>query len=123
MPHERRRHVRKVVDLNATLYLGVPLHPGLEGGEGQSSGESWEVRLKDLSIGGAYVITDVDLPFDTAVSLVLRLPNGEVAVKGTVRWCRDDGLGVQFGLLGAKATYAITTLLEALEPAPDSRRF
>jgi len=32
------------------------------------------------------------------------------AMPGVVRWCRPDGMGVQFGNLGARETHAITEL-------------
>ena len=32
------------------------------------------------------------------------------ALPGVVRWNRDDGMGVQFGLIGARETHAITEL-------------
>ena len=31
-------------------------------------------------------------------------------IPGVVRWTRPDGMGVQFGLLGARETHAITEL-------------
>jgi hypothetical protein len=32
-----------------------------------------------------------------------------------VRWTRSDGMGVQFGLIGARETHAITELTRAKE--------
>jgi hypothetical protein len=34
----------------------------------------------------------------------------EFALPGVVRWVRDRGMGVQFGLLGVQETHAITEL-------------
>jgi hypothetical protein len=38
-----------------------------------------------------------------------------------VRWKSKDGIGVQFGLLGAKQTYALTEFLARRETIPDIR--
>ena len=61
--------------------------------------------------------------FGTVVKLHLHFPEGMIAVEATVRWAKPGGMGIQFGVLGAKETFAITEHLAALEPVPDSRRF
>jgi type IV pilus assembly protein PilZ len=35
-----------------------------------------------------------------------------LAIPGVVRWARDGGMGVQFGLLGARETHAIMSLVQ-----------
>jgi Tfp pilus assembly protein PilZ len=49
---------------------------------------------------GADVIIHVELPGQ----------NGPVSLPGVVRWVRDGGMGVQFGLLGAVETHIITEI-------------
>jgi type IV pilus assembly protein PilZ len=41
----------------------------------------------------------------------------EFALPAVVRWVRSDGMGVQFGLLGALETHAITELTKSTESA------
>jgi type IV pilus assembly protein PilZ len=65
-----------------------------------------------MSLGGMFVETSSPAPFGTSISLVMVLPGKhEVSVKATVRWTEPDGMGVQFGLMGARDTHAITQIL------------
>lgn len=110
MPDERRRHVRKRVDLQGILVK-----------KGDETGPS--VHVADLSVGGAFLETDATFPFGTEVTLEIDIPASKITVPATVRWAKPGGCGVQFGNLGVKQTYAITQHLAAMEPMPDSRRF
>ena len=69
---------------------------------------------RDVSIGGMYVDCSESLAFGTKLTVVGRLPTMKVEARlpGTVRWCKPDGLGVQFGLLGARETHAIAQLMQ-----------
>ncbi len=71
---------------------------------------SLEGRSKDISLGGMFVLLNESLPFGAAITVRFRLPSGEgpMALQGIVRWERTDGVGVQFGPVGAKETFAIT---------------
>lgn len=79
----------------------------------QTGGGSFEARVRDLSVGGAYVLSDRKMSFGQHVKLTIALPalveHGKPAavLDGIVRWVRDDGFGVQFGPTGALATYAL----------------
>jgi hypothetical protein len=79
----------------------------------QHGSEQFEARVRDLSVGGAYVVSDRKLAFNAPVTLTVKLPalteRGKPAavLEGVVRWIRDDGFGVQFGPTGALATYAL----------------
>ena len=68
---------------------------------------------RDVSIGGVFVETVTPLPFGTEVVLHLRVPSQkeELLLPGVVRWTRQDGMGVQFGLLGARETHVITEIV------------
>jgi len=69
-------------------------------------------RSRDLSIGGMYVRAPENLPFNTKVMIVTHLPGaGEVRLPGLVRWSGPDGFGVQFGLLGARETHALSKMM------------
>ena len=67
---------------------------------------------KDISIGGMFVETTTPAPFGAGVVVELQLPNTQNAMTlpAVVRWVRSDGMGLQFGLLGALETHAITEL-------------
>jgi hypothetical protein len=79
----------------------------------QHGGEVFEARVRDLSVGGVYVVSDRRLPFGATVSVTLKLPaliergKPPVTLEGIVRWVREDGFGIQFGPTGALATYAL----------------
>jgi c-di-GMP-binding flagellar brake protein YcgR len=67
---------------------------------------------KNLSLGGMYVVTDVDLPYGTDVTVRFRLPalKEETNCAATVRWKKDDGVGLQFGSLRALEVWALNQL-------------
>jgi hypothetical protein len=79
----------------------------------QVGSERFQGRVRDLSVGGAYVLSDRKLAFGQHVKITIALPalteRGKPAaiIDGIVRWIRDDGFGVQFGPTGALATYAL----------------
>jgi type IV pilus assembly protein PilZ len=62
-----------------------------------------------------FVETPTPAPFGAAVLVYLRLPGmkQEVAIRSTVRWTKPDGMGVQFGVMGARETHALTELLSS----------
>ena len=67
-------------------------------------------RVTDLSVGGMRVETDAPLGIGSTAVAQVRLPGStpEVSLPAIVRWTRDGAAGLQFGLLGARATYLIT---------------
>ena len=73
---------------------------------------------EDLSIGGAFLLTDAQLPTGSRVMVELTLPSSwePVLVIGEVRWRRVDppGLGVAFVDTTAEAHVALGQLLTAL---------
>ena len=79
----------------------------------KGSGERRSGRAGDLSLGGMYVQTANPLAFGAELVVHLTLPGQKApfALPGVVRWTRaGEGMGVQFGLLGARETHAITEL-------------
>lgn len=98
---EKRRHPRKEVSLAAELLL-----------EGESV--RVEGRCQDLSIGGSYVVTAARAPFGTKISLWIQMAGAVIEVAGIVRWNGVDGVGVQFGSMGAKATHEITQAIRVI---------
>jgi hypothetical protein len=79
--------------------------------EVEVGGRRFAANLRDLSVGGAYVLTNERLAFNTPVALWITLPaiadKGPRRLSGLVRWVREDGFGVQFGPTGALETYAL----------------
>jgi hypothetical protein len=96
---EQRRHTRCPIDVPVTIQP--------KGEEGTLDGIA-----KDISIGGMSIETSNPAEFGAAVVIRVRLPTskGELALPGVVRWVRGGGMGVQFGLLGAVETHAITQM-------------
>jgi hypothetical protein len=79
-----------------------------------SGGASVFGLSKDISVGGMFIESDAQLTFGTQVTIVLRLPNtkADLRLPGVVRWLKPGGFGVQFGLLGARETHAISELFK-----------
>lgn len=96
---DKRSHPRVSLDTEVTCEL--------------PDGTQVEGRSKDISIGGMFVITATGVPFGTNLKVKIRLPSArqDLLLPGVVRWMNPDGFGVQFGLLGARDTHAISELL------------
>lgn len=88
-----------------------------------SLGESLErltARARELSIGTAVFDTDVPPPLGTDIRVYLQVP-GHVevhALPAKVRWTSDRMIGVQFGTMGAIATYQLTEMLWERRTSP-----
>lgn len=96
---EQRRYTRAPVNSPAAFSL-------------KGNPEKREGLCKDISVGGTFIETDSPGGFGSEVVIHVTLPgsNDPVSLPGTVRWVRDGGMGVQFGLLGAKETHIITEI-------------
>jgi type IV pilus assembly protein PilZ len=72
-------------------------------------------RAKDISIGGMFIESEAQVTFGVEVSIVLRLPNTkqDLRVPAVIRWIKPGGFGVQFGLLGARETHALSELFKS----------
>lgn len=78
--------------------------------------EAVEVRSRDISQGGIFLISQSPLPVGTEVSLALDLPGcGSCKIPGYVRWLKTDGFGIQFGLLGVRETHAIGKIVRTAQ--------
>ena len=101
---ELRRYQRAPVDVaRSRLPQRVPRR-------GRSAG-----RAKDISLGGMFVETAEPPAFGADVVVHVTLPGQKAAfaLPAVVRWLGGGGMGVQFGLLGARETHAITELTRA----------
>jgi hypothetical protein len=95
---EKRRHSRVPVVVEITC---IP-----------AGGEAFKAISKDISLGGMLVVSEVNPLFGTQMTIRVTLPGQKAPfdLPGVVRWNLPEGFGVQFGLLGAKETHAITRL-------------
>jgi hypothetical protein len=101
---EKRRHARVQVELPVTCTTA----------EGTAVGGI----AKDLSLGGLFIECSQGFAFGTKLSITIRLPGGqdESKIPGVVRWNKAGGVGVQFGLLGAKETHLLAQLMRQGKP-------
>ena len=70
-------------------------------------------RCKDVSLGGMFVQTPSALPFGAELVVHVTLPGQKtlLSMPAVVRWTRPgEGMGLQFRLIGARETHAITEL-------------
>jgi type IV pilus assembly protein PilZ len=94
---ELRRHSRAPLD--------VPVEFVVKGTSERLGGTA-----KDISLGGMFVATAEAPPFNAEIVIHVLIPRQKApfAIPAIVRWTSKDGMGIQFGLIGAKETFAIT---------------
>jgi hypothetical protein len=100
---ELRRYQRAPLDV--TLEFTVKGSAARQGG-----------RSRDISLGGMFVVTELPAAFGAELVVHITLPGQRqaFALPGVVRWSRTgEGMGIQFGLMGARETHAITELTKA----------
>jgi type IV pilus assembly protein PilZ len=96
---EKRRHYRKRVDQSLEFQIGDgPRQPGV---------------CRDFSLGGMHIQTEATPSFGATVTIHIRLKglSATTVLPGIVRWVKTGSIGVQFGLLGARDTYALSEML------------
>jgi hypothetical protein len=103
---EHRKHPRKAIESEVAFQIGA--------------GPRVEARCRDVSLGGMFIDTEAPPPYGAPVRVFLRLPGlaGEVTIESIVRWSTRAGMGVQFGVMGARETHALTRLLTGAIAAP-----
>jgi hypothetical protein len=96
---ENRQHPRKVVQTEVAFQVG--------------DGPRIEARCHDVSIGGMFIETDRPAAYGAKLRVFVRLPGlkQETVIDSTVRWSKPGGMGVQFGVMGARETHALTQLI------------
>jgi hypothetical protein len=99
--YDKRRHPR------VSVHLVVSCEP--------REGPPIAGIVRDLGVGGAFIECVEPLPFGAEVLVVGQLPGtkGSLRLPCVVRWTKPEGFGVQFGLLGARETHAISELLRS----------
>lgn len=102
---EKRRHYRKRVSAAVEFQIGDgPRQPGV---------------CQDFSLGGMHIQATATAAFGARITIhwpLKGLPEGST-LPGLVRWVKPGSIGVQFGSLGARETYALTEML-ASETSP-----
>lgn len=90
------------------VHLDISVEYSIEG-----RSERYTGRAQDISLGGMFIEVAHAPVFNANVVVHAQLPLEKAAfnLPGVVRWLGDGGMGIQFGLLGAKETYAITELV------------
>jgi type IV pilus assembly protein PilZ len=98
--YEKREHPRTPFDAAITCEVG---------------GQSFNALAKDISLGGMYIEAAPVPAFGAKMQVICRLPgmSEDSSLPAVVRWVKPGGFGIQFGLLGARETHAITSLLSA----------
>jgi PilZ domain len=72
-------------------------------------------RVRDLSAGGVFVSTRDPIPVATVVEMLFSLPEGEIRVKGIVRFSDEErGFGVEFTKMGPTDRARLLDLLRRL---------
>lgn len=99
---DHRKHPRKSIELPVAFRLG--------------DGPCVEAICRDLSLGGMFIETTSPAPFGATIEVQLSLPGLKqpTSIASIVRWTTPEGMGVQFGVMGARETYALTQLLSSL---------
>ena len=68
-------------------------------------------ETKDIGLGGLFLTSADAETFGTEVEVQLFHGADALTLRGVVRWLAPGGFGVQFGMLGARETHAITELV------------
>ena len=99
---EHRQHPRKSISWPVAFQI--------------ASGPRVDATCRDISLGGMFVETPQPAPYGAEIVVYLSLPGlrDESVIKATVRWTkRGEGMGVQFGLMGARETHGLIELIQA----------
>ena len=89
--------------------------------------DSWDTMpgiAKDISLGGMFIETAHTVPVGIEIVVRIALPSQSerFSVPTTARWTSKSGMGVQFGLLGARETHAITEIEREHGSSPHGSR-
>jgi len=74
-----------------------------------------DALCRDVSLGGMFLETEAPAAYGAEVTVYVTLPGlrDTAAVKSTVRWTqKGSGMGVQFGVMGARETHALLALIQ-----------
>ena len=95
---EKRRHPRVVINL--------PISCEVQGRD------AFKANARDVSVGGMFIEAELLPAFGTELTIVGDFPGGPgLRLPAIVRWANPGGFGVQFGLLGARETHVLTSVV------------
>ena len=79
-------------------------------------GKSYDSRIANLSLGGALIDLDLDLPMHQRVALSFSIPTQKdpIAVGAAVRWATGSAIGVQFDGLRAREVWSLNKYFDTL---------
>ena len=100
---ENRKHPRRQITAQIAFQVG-------------DDGEIVEAESRDISLGGMFITTTEVAPYGAAIKVYINLPGmkHETVIDCVVRWNTEEGMGVHFGRMGARETYALTLLLSGV---------
>lgn len=101
---DKRKSTRHVVDIPATIEV---------------DGTTQEIRMMNLSLGGALLDMSQRLEMGSRMQVTFRIPTHEhdITVGAAVRWAGGSGIGVQFDGLRAKEVWSLNKFFESLPEA------
>jgi hypothetical protein len=81
----------------------------------RTTGEKWQGRMLDVSVGGMQVACDQAPGFGEALTLVvqLRADGSWLLLPATVRWFTSRGFGVAFGMLNEGQIAELARFIDA----------
>ncbi|MCC6213458.1 MAG: PilZ domain-containing protein [Polyangiaceae bacterium] len=68
-------------------------------------------QSRDVSVGGMFLHAEGAPAFGVELRVRFTHKGQTLEVPAVVRWAAPDGFGVQFGLMGARETHALTELM------------
>ncbi len=81
----------------------------------QAGGPRNVSRVRDLSAGGVFISTALNVPIGAAVEMLFALPEGEARFQGIVRYADGkNGIGVEFTRMGMVDRARLQELLRRL---------
>lgn len=98
---DNRQHPRTQLKVQPPVWFQAGDGPRVEG------------ICRDISLGGMFIETSKPPPFGSEIRVFIQLPGQkrEIGIRATVRWTKRAGMGVQFGIMNARDTHALTELL------------
>ena len=80
--------------------------------EFEHEGRSSVGFCRNMSLTGMFIETTEPAPFGATLLLDVPLPGMRARIEAYVRWTKSEGMGVQFGPMGARETHALMQLLD-----------
>jgi len=92
--------------------------------EGQGPDKEREALTQDLGLGGAFILTDEDIPEGEKLTLTIQPPDDPepIVVWAVVKWRSDGsgdrpkGVGIQFEQVGAETLANLNDFIASLVP-------